>query len=337
MESDLGLSYDVWLIIFAKIPPLELLVSCSLVCKLWNQVIYSSGADSTLFRRLCSRHRQISDGRKNAAYSTFLKEYRECFAEKDRTMRLRRALRSKRLSWKSSSSNSPKVVLKIVALASAAAGSKTSLIQRWVKDEFSEMVDSTIGASFFFKVVSLQGYTVKYEIWDTAGQHRFMSMSPMYIRGADVVLLGYDITDDSSWKQVEEWLQMANKTRQTCGEKADDQLKLWDPVYILAAHKCDFDRSYWLPHNQTPSILDQWCKERNIAKWWETSAKENINISEMFTWVGEEILRRDGYLDLSEEVRKQVVQIERPGSDQFGASGIQLQSLSGKHRKCEIC
>lgn len=80
-----------------------------------------------------------------------------------------------------------------VLLGDMGAG-KTSLVLRFVKGEFSEYQDSTIGAAFFTQVLSLNEATIKFDIWDTAGQERYHSLAPMYYRGAAAAIVVYDIT-----------------------------------------------------------------------------------------------------------------------------------------------
>lgn len=63
---------------------------------------------------------------------------------------------------------------------------KSSLVLRFVKGQFHEYQESTIGAAFLTQTVCLDDTTVKFEIWDTAGQERYHSLAPMYYRGAQV-------------------------------------------------------------------------------------------------------------------------------------------------------
>lgn len=60
---------------------------------------------------------------------------------------------------------------------------KSSLVLRFVKGQFHEYQESTIGAAFLTQTVCLDDTTVKFEIWDTAGQERYHSLAPMYYRG----------------------------------------------------------------------------------------------------------------------------------------------------------
>jgi len=70
---------------------------------------------------------------------------------------------------------------KLVLLGESAVG-KSSLVLRFVKGQFHEYQESTIGAAFLTQTVCLDDTTVKFEIWDTAGQERYHSLAPMYYR-----------------------------------------------------------------------------------------------------------------------------------------------------------
>ncbi|GCB65454.1 hypothetical protein scyTo_0011875 [Scyliorhinus torazame] len=85
---------------------------------------------------------------------------------------------------------------KLVLLGESAVG-KSSLVLRFVKGQFHEYQESTIGAAFLTQTVCLDDTTVKFEIWDTAGQERYHSLAPMYYRGAQAAIVVYDITNDA--------------------------------------------------------------------------------------------------------------------------------------------
>lgn len=66
---------------------------------------------------------------------------------------------------------------------------------RFVKDQFDDYRESTIGAAFLTQTIALdENTTVKFEIWDTAGQERYKSLAPMYYRNANCAVVVYDIT-----------------------------------------------------------------------------------------------------------------------------------------------
>ncbi|THU73410.1 hypothetical protein C4D60_Mb04t22540 [Musa balbisiana] len=82
---------------------------------------------------------------------------------------------------------------KLVLLGDMGAG-KSSLVLRFVKGQFLEFQESTIGAAFFSQTLAVSDATVKLEIWDTAGQERYHSLAPMYYRGAAAAIIVYDIS-----------------------------------------------------------------------------------------------------------------------------------------------
>ena len=68
------------------------------------------------------------------------------------------------------------------------------MVIRFVKGQFREFQESTIGAAFLAQSVTLDDITVKFEIWDTAGQERFRSLAPMYYRNAQAAIVVFDMT-----------------------------------------------------------------------------------------------------------------------------------------------
>lgn len=83
---------------------------------------------------------------------------------------------------------------KLVLLGESAVG-KSSLVMRFVKDQFDDYRESTIGAAFLTQSIRLDPSTVvKFEIWDTAGQERYKSLAPMYYRNANCAVVVYDVT-----------------------------------------------------------------------------------------------------------------------------------------------
>mmetsp|Transcript_7968 Transcript_7968/g.15575 ORF Transcript_7968/g.15575 Transcript_7968/m.15575 type:complete len:133 (+) Transcript_7968:57-455(+) len=96
---------------------------------------------------------------------------------------------------------------KLVLLGDAAVG-KSSCVERFVKNEFFEFQQPTIGAAFLTQTIPLDEYIVKFEIWDTAGQERYRSLAPMYYRGAAAALVVYDITDSDSFAGARTWIDV---------------------------------------------------------------------------------------------------------------------------------
>jgi len=98
------------------------------------------------------------------------------------------------------------VQVKLVLLGEAAVG-KSSVVLRFVSDEFQANKEPTIGAAFLTQKCRLEDRVLRYEIWDTAGQERFHSLAPMYYRNAQAAVVVYDITKAASLEKAKSWVK----------------------------------------------------------------------------------------------------------------------------------
>ena len=100
------------------------------------------------------------------------------------------------------------ISIKVVLLGETTVG-KTSIITRYSKNSFSPYVMQTANASCVLKIIEIdENNKVKLKIWDTAGQERYRAVSKMIYRNASVVLLVYDITNESSFNAIKKyWLK----------------------------------------------------------------------------------------------------------------------------------
>ena len=121
----------------------------------------------------------------------------------------------------SSTSNKPNVntsdkviaTFKIAIIGNSSVG-KTSIVRRFINDNFSASTESTIGAQFCSKTVdvypSLNDNTpvkVKLQIWDTAGEEKFRSVAPIYYKNTSAVAMIYDVTDIDSFRSLQKWYE----------------------------------------------------------------------------------------------------------------------------------
>ena len=114
--------------------------------------------------------------------------------------------------------SAPKDV-KVVLLGDTGVG-KSSLVLRFLSDTFKPFSASTIGASYMSKIIEVQDRTIKFQIWDTAGQEKYKSLAPMYYRGSAAAILVYDITQRESLRTLKMWVAEVrrianNKEQQT--------------------------------------------------------------------------------------------------------------------------
>uniref|UniRef100_A0A8C6SH27 small monomeric GTPase n=1 Tax=Neogobius melanostomus TaxID=47308 RepID=A0A8C6SH27_9GOBI len=95
--------------------------------------------------------------------------------------------------------------LKILIIGESGVG-KSSLLLRFTDDTFDPEQTATIGVDFKVKTISVDGNKAKLAIWDTAGQERFRTLTPSYYRGAQGVILVYDVTRRETFTKLENWL-----------------------------------------------------------------------------------------------------------------------------------
>ena len=92
-------------------------------------------------------------------------------------------------------------LIKMCILGNSNTG-KSSIVFRLARDEFNANPESTIGASFFTKIID----NIKYEVWDTAGQERYLALCSMYYRNTDIILLTFDVSDLSTVDRLQYYL-----------------------------------------------------------------------------------------------------------------------------------
>lgn len=95
-------------------------------------------------------------------------------------------------------------VVKVCILGSSGVG-KSSILKRFVSNEFDEAEQSTLGAAFMDKMFTHKGKVFRFQIWDTAGQEKYAPLAHMYYRDTHVALLVYDITNAESFTALKEW------------------------------------------------------------------------------------------------------------------------------------
>ena len=149
---------------------------------------------------------------------------------------------------------------------------KTSLIQRYVKNNFNLSYITTVGIDFQLKQIKMNNKSIKLQIWDTAGQERFKNITKSYFHSSDGFIVGYDITSRLSFTNVSTWLKEIN-------DNAPEEIQK-----ILIGNKCD------LNEREVTTEEGQKLAEENGMKFFETSAKHDINVKETFESITKDIL-----------------------------------------------
>ena len=171
-----------------------------------------------------------------------------------------------------SSINDYEYLFKILLIGNSNVG-KSSLFLRFVDEIWKENFVPTIGVDFKIKSIKIDNKTIKLQIWDTAGQERFKSILSSYYKGANGILLLYDITNINSFKSLSNWLIDIEKNSSKNVKK------------ILIGNKCDLNELRKIPMNKGKEFADTY-----NMKFIETSAKNNVNINECFNILGKELI-----------------------------------------------
>lgn len=177
-----------------------------------------------------------------------------------------------------------KTLLKVIILGDSGVG-KTSLMNRYVNKKFSTQYKATIGADFVTKDVVVDDKLVTMQIWDTAGQERFQSLGVAFYRGADCCVLVYDVTAPTTFKSLDSWR-----------DEFLIQASPRDPEnfpFIVIGNKIDQEN-----RAVSSKRAQAWCQSKNNIPYFETSAKEAVNVETAFITVARNGLAQESDVEL---------------------------------------
>ncbi len=169
-------------------------------------------------------------------------------------------------------------VFKVVFIGDKAVG-KTSIVKRYCDKQFSQVTESTIGASFFSHMIEINDENgpipIKLQIWDTAGEEKFRSLTPMYYKNSAAVICVYDSTAKETFDSLTKWI------------KEIEDHRTQDVLLVLVSNKCD------LEEYEEVSVKDGLeSAKKNKAIFVQTSAKADIGIDELFESVALKLHQR---------------------------------------------
>mmetsp|Transcript_14167 Transcript_14167/g.10216 ORF Transcript_14167/g.10216 Transcript_14167/m.10216 type:complete len:201 (+) Transcript_14167:39-641(+) len=163
---------------------------------------------------------------------------------------------------------------------------KSCLLLQFTDKRFRQQHDLTIGVEFGARNIQISNKNIKLQIWDTAGQESFKSITRSYYRGAAGALLVYDITRRDTFNHLTRWLE---EVRQNGNP---------DMTIMLIGNKCDLDGRRQVSTEEG----DRFAKENGLI-FMETSAKTSFNVEEAFLETSKLIYGNidKGIYDLSSE------------------------------------
>ena len=149
---------------------------------------------------------------------------------------------------------------------------KTCLLQRFTLDNFTTNHITTVGVDFMIKNVNIEEKDIKLQLWDKSGQEQYKAIISNYYKRSKGIIIVFDVTNKDSFENIGMWI----KEIQEKGEA--------NVCKILVGNKCDSE-----DRNVTTEDGQKVAKEYNL-QYFETSAKTNYNVSEIFNYLSRELL-----------------------------------------------
>lgn len=209
-------------------------------------------------------------------------------------------------------------ICKAVIVGDVAVG-KTCVVNRFCHDVFNRDYKATIGVDFEVEKFSILSIPYTLQIWDTAGQERFKCIAASYYRGANIVIVAFDLSDEKSLLSVPKWMVEAS-------ENADE------PIKFLVGTKRDLLSDAAYAQVETRAVV----VANNLgAEYWPTSSKTGVNIQEFFKRVVSLVFD----INLQKELQATEAPAKHIGS---GTSSIQVQRENSqffekKRKKMQCC
>lgn len=147
--------------------------------------------------------------------------------------------------------------------------------------KFSTSYKATIGADFLTKEVTVDDRIVTLQIWDTAGQERFQSLGVAFYRGADCCVLVFDVNSPKSFENLDSWrdeflIQASPREPETF-------------PFVVLGNKIDVGEERRMINQKR---AQGYCQNRGQIPYFETSAKESINVEQAFEVIAKNALQQ---------------------------------------------
>ena len=192
--------------------------------------------------------------------------------------------------------NSFEYVFKYIIVGDPSVG-KSCILNQFLNGHFTEDYDITVGVEFGAKTIAFDNKQVKLQIWDTAGQDSFKSITRAYYRGSAAALICYDITCKESFENLETWLD-------ECKENGNPEMTL-----VLVGNKTDLEDQREVDTEEGRSFA-----QKHDMVFFETSAKTADRVATLFQKSAEKIYGKieEGVID--------------PGNESYGVKMGNMES-----------
>ncbi|KAH7825708.1 Rab1c [Monocercomonoides exilis] len=184
-------------------------------------------------------------------------------------------------------------IFKLLLIGNSGVG-KSCLLLRFSDDTFSPTYVASIGVDFKIRTISIGGKTIKLHLWDTAGQDRFRTIISQYYRGANGIIIVYDVTNRDSFNSIQSWL---NEIETFGCEKVSR---------LIVGNKSDLNSKRVIPFTLGKQLADS-----VGIPFLETSAKTSMNVEAAFETMVEEVMK----VYVTPEEDRNTVKPEKPPED----------------------
>jgi len=199
-------------------------------------------------------------------------------------------------------------VAKILVIGDVCTG-KTSVIQRYAYRRFDNTHKATIGVDFALKTVRVDQEILNVQLWDIAGQERFIGLTSAYYKHAVAALVVFDITNEKSLLNAVSW-------------KADVDKKVFLPngesiPVVLLANKWDLIQEDESARVLSDAHLEVFCRKHSFVGWFSTSAKTGLNIKKGMNFMISKVVenkREMAKSGLYDEQDKRIINLDDRGS-----------------------
>eukprot|EP01115_Flamella_aegyptia_P001100 TRINITY_DN116_c0_g1_i1.p1 TRINITY_DN116_c0_g1~~TRINITY_DN116_c0_g1_i1.p1 ORF type:complete len:226 (-),score=105.24 TRINITY_DN116_c0_g1_i1:72-749(-) len=212
------------------------------------------------------------------------------------------------------------VLFKVVVLGESGVG-KTSLLLRYIENKFTLNTKSTIGSDFLSKDIEVDGRPVTLQIWDTAGQERFQGLGTAFYRGADGAMFVFDYGRKKTFDELAAWKKafliqigqennpdfpiviVGNKMDLENKEVTKKEAQENNPDFpiVIVGNKMDLENK-----EVTKKEAQDWCYSQNLP-FYETSAKESVNVEKSFDQIAKLVLSKTK----EEDIKFQTVDLSK--------------------------
>jgi len=198
--------------------------------------------------------------------------------------------------------------VKLIIVGDSGVG-KTNLISRFASDKFQSNSKATIGVEFIYKTLKINKEIFKVEIWDTAGQERYKSITSAYYKGAKGAIIVYDITSETSFNNIENWINEVKS-------KASNNIQI-----MIIGNKTDL-------YKERKISVEKGIEKAKTLNFhlFEASALDKTNVKEAFNY-----LLKEMYLDVKNISRNNS---NNNDGGNFGINGVAINTSTKQKKNC---